>query len=60
MSQQQPQLYNNLTSALGPEEQQVIKAALETADKIAAERAANPPAEGGHQQGQQQQANGAS
>jgi hypothetical protein len=35
MSQQQPQLYNNLTSALGPEEQQVIKAALDQADKIA-------------------------
>lgn len=50
MSQQQPQLYNNLTSTLGPEEQQVIKAALETADKIAAEQAANPPAEGGVQQ----------
>lgn len=38
MSQQQPQLYNNLTAALGPEEQQVIKAAVETADKIAAEQ----------------------
>ena len=37
MSQQQPQLYNNLTAALGPEEQQIIKAALENADKIAAE-----------------------
>ena len=35
MSQQQPQLYNNLTAALGPEEQQVIKAALDQADKIA-------------------------
>ena len=56
MSQQQPQLYNNLTSALGPEEQQVIKAALETADKIAAERAANPPADAG---GAGVQANGA-
>lgn len=58
MSQQQPQLYNSLTSALGPEEQQVIKAALETADKIAAERAANggAAAEGGAAQ----QTNGAS
>lgn len=37
MSQQQPQLYTTLTSALGPEEQQVIKAALEHADKIAVE-----------------------
>lgn len=38
MSQQQPQLYNNLTSALGPEEQQIIKAALDNADKIAADK----------------------
>lgn len=38
MSQQQPQLYNNLTAALGPEEQQVIKAALDQADKIENER----------------------
>ena len=41
MSQQQPQLYNSLTSALGPEEQQVIKAAIENADKIAADAAAH-------------------
>ena len=52
MSQQQPQLYNNLTSALGPEEQQVIKAALDHADKISAEQqraaaaATQPGAEG--------------
>lgn len=39
MNQQQPQLYNSLTAALGPEEQQVIKAALDQADKIAAEQA---------------------
>ena len=38
MNQQQPQLYNTLTSALSPEEQQVIKAALDNADKIAAEQ----------------------
>lgn len=38
MSQQQPQLYATLTSALGPEEQQVIKAALEHADKVAVEQ----------------------
>jgi hypothetical protein len=38
MNQQQPQLYNSLTAALGPEEQQVIKAALDNADKIAAEQ----------------------
>ena len=38
MNQQQPQLYNSLTSALGPEEQQVIKAAMETADKSAAQQ----------------------
>ncbi|KAK5169369.1 Nonsense-mediated mRNA decay protein 5 [Saxophila tyrrhenica] len=48
MSQQQPQLYNSLTTALTPEEQQVIKAALEQADKIAAD------------QQQQQQFSGAS
>ena len=35
MSQQQPALYNSLTQNLSPEEQQVIKAALDTADKIA-------------------------
>ena len=40
MSQQQPQLYATLTSALGPEEQQVIKAALDHADKIVAEQQA--------------------
>lgn len=57
MSQHQPQLYNSLTAALGPEEQQVIKAALEQADKLSAERAAAPPAEGS---GGVQQANGAS
>lgn len=39
MSQHQPQLYNNLTAQLSPEEQQVIKAALEQADKLAAEKA---------------------
>jgi importin-7 len=38
MSQQQPQLYNSLTAALGPEEQQVIQAALAQADKIENER----------------------
>jgi importin-7 len=45
MSQHQPQLYNNLTAALGPEEQQVIKAALDTADKLALEQqqAGGPP-----------------
>jgi hypothetical protein len=45
MSQRQPQFYNQLTAMLGPEEQQVIKAALEQADKIAQQ-----------QQQQQQQA----
>lgn len=38
MSQQQPQLYASLTAALGPEEQQVIKGAVENADRIAAEQ----------------------
>ena len=61
MSQQQPQLYNNLTTALGPEEQQVIKAAIDQADKLAAEQqqaaatrqganATRPGAEGVHTQ----------
>ena len=35
MSQQQPQFYNQLAGMLNAEEQQVIKAALEQADKIA-------------------------
>lgn len=34
MSQQQPQFYAQLTGMLGPEEEQVIKSALEQADKI--------------------------
>lgn len=34
MSQQQPQFYNQLASLLNSEEQQVIKSALEQADKI--------------------------
>ena len=56
MSTAQPQLYQSLTSSLGPEEQQVIKNALETADKIAAERAAN--AANAPTNGQQQQQGG--
>ena len=65
MSQQQPQLYNNLTSALGPEEQQVIKAALDHADKLATEQqqaAAAAQAGGGTRpgaEGVQPQPNGA-
>ncbi|KAF2717063.1 nuclear transport receptor RANBP7/RANBP8 [Polychaeton citri CBS 116435] len=34
LSQQQPQLYSQLTAALTPEEQQVIKSAIEQADKL--------------------------
>lgn len=34
MSQQQPQFYQQLTGMLGPEESQVVKSALEQADKI--------------------------
>jgi hypothetical protein len=34
MSQQQPQFYNQLTTLLGPEEQQVIKQVFEKADQI--------------------------
>ena len=66
MSHEQPQLYNSLTSALGPEEQQVIKAAIDNADKIAAEQqqaAANATAGGAARPGTEgvpQQANGAS
>ncbi|EME41164.1 hypothetical protein DOTSEDRAFT_176157 [Dothistroma septosporum NZE10] len=40
MSNQQPQFYQQLTNMLGPEEQQVIKAALEQADKIKQQQAA--------------------
>lgn len=47
MNQQQPQLYNSLTSALGPEEQQVIKAVLEQAEKIATEQAQQQQQQGG-------------
>ncbi|KAK4547702.1 hypothetical protein LTR36_000660 [Oleoguttula mirabilis] len=39
MSQQDPQLYSQLTTQLQPEEQQVIKAAIDKADQIAAEQA---------------------
>ncbi|KAK5130976.1 hypothetical protein LTR08_001387 [Meristemomyces frigidus] len=37
MSQQDPNLYNQLTSQLQPEEQQVIKAAIDKADQLAIE-----------------------
>ena len=47
MSQNQPQLYASLTTALGPEDQQVIKNTIETADKIAAERTNAAAATGG-------------
>jgi len=43
MSQQQPHLYTSLTSALSPEEQQVVQAALDNADRIASERAMPAP-----------------
>jgi hypothetical protein len=46
MSQRQPQFYNQLTAMLGPEEQQVIKAALEQADKIALQQQQQAGAEG--------------
>lgn len=32
--QQSPQLYNELTKTLSPEEQEVVKAAIEQADKL--------------------------
>ena len=37
--QQDIHFYNQLTSTLGPEEQQIIKAALAQADNIAAQQA---------------------
>lgn len=39
MSQQDPHLYNQLTTQLQPEEQQVIKAAIDKADQLALEQA---------------------
>ncbi|KYG45707.1 hypothetical protein M433DRAFT_66708 [Acidomyces richmondensis BFW] len=47
MTQQDPQLYAQLTGQLQPEEQQVIKAAIEQADKIEAEALAARAAAGG-------------
>lgn len=38
MMQSDPQFYNQLTSTLGPEEQQIIKSALAQADTIAAQQ----------------------
>ena len=35
LSESQPQLYSQLTATLSPEEQQVVKTAIEEADKIA-------------------------
>ncbi|KXT15117.1 hypothetical protein AC579_6462 [Pseudocercospora musae] len=46
MSQQQPQFYQQLTGMLGPEESQVVKAALEQADKIQAQAQQQAGAEG--------------
>ncbi|KAK3111642.1 Nonsense-mediated mRNA decay protein 5 [Teratosphaeriaceae sp. CCFEE 6253] len=40
LSQNDPALYAQLTATLGPEEQQIIKAALDNADKVAADRMA--------------------
>jgi importin-7 len=36
LQQGQPHLYENLTKVLGPEEQQVIQAAINQADQISA------------------------
>ena len=46
MSVQQPQFYNQLTAMLGPEEQQVIKDALMTAEKIQQQQQIAGAAEG--------------
>ncbi|KAK3679500.1 Nonsense-mediated mRNA decay protein 5 [Recurvomyces mirabilis] len=40
LHQQDPQLYNQLTGTLGPEEMQILKATVETADKVATQNAA--------------------
>ncbi|KAK4902819.1 Nonsense-mediated mRNA decay protein 5 [Elasticomyces elasticus] len=40
LSQQDPALYAQLTATLSPEEQQIIKSAIEQADKLAAQQAA--------------------
>ncbi|KAK1021423.1 Nonsense-mediated mRNA decay protein 5 [Friedmanniomyces endolithicus] len=57
LSQQDPALYAQLTATLGPEEQQVIKGAIEKADHVAAQQAAlqEQQANGGDTSGVQQQ-----
>ncbi|KAK1074778.1 Nonsense-mediated mRNA decay protein 5 [Friedmanniomyces endolithicus] len=57
LSQQDPTLYAQLTATLGPEEQQVIKGAIEKADHVAAQQAAlqEQQANGGDASGVQQQ-----
>lgn len=62
MSQQDTQLYNQLTGQLSPEEQQVIKAAIEQADKLEREQAVIQAAGngGGDAAGVLPQTNGAS
>jgi hypothetical protein len=44
LQQEQPQLYENLTKVLGPEEQQVIQAVFHEADAKAMAAAANAEA----------------
>lgn len=39
LQQEQPQLYENLTKSLNPEEQQVVQAAVHQADVIAQQEA---------------------
>lgn len=50
MSQQQPQFYEQLAGMLTPEEQQVIKSALEQADKIQQQAASGQAAAAGSSQ----------
>lgn len=57
MSQNQPQFYSQLTGMLQPEEQQVIKSALEQAEKIQAQQQQQAGAQGSAAAGQ---ANGTS
>lgn len=47
LSESQPQLYAQLTATLSPEEQQVVKTAVEEADKIALAQAQAQAQEGG-------------
>lgn len=42
LQHEQPQLYQDLTKTLNPEEQQIVQAAVNQADQIAAQQAQQP------------------